>query len=255
LAIGGNLDYALARVYARQGRRMEAAGWRRLEASRDLDHYVAAARSTVLAEWVSSFDATHDCHSMERALRAQWSRYVQAVAAWHPHVWQEWLQWLAWLPFLSLLQQLARPESAPAWMLADPVCAPLAPGTIADRAAALADSVLAPLQAIVAGRMPPGPVWSAHWQALWPRADASTQYSLDLFMRAVSRHQQALLIAADTSEPLREQLANRLQKLLRVAAGTVIVTVCHLALLALDLERLRGGLASRCLFGGKAVQH
>jgi hypothetical protein len=251
--MGGNLDYALARVYARQGQRLEEVGWRRLEASRDLGQYLAAARSTTLAEWVISFDAEHDCHTMERALRAQWPRHVKAVAAWHPRAWQEWLEWLAWLPFLSLLQQLARPESAPAWMLADPVCGPLAPGTITDRTAALAHTAIAPLEAVVAGRISPGAAWRAHWQALWPRADARTQDSRDLFLRTVDQNQQALLIATDTAEPLREQLAIRLQRLMRIAAGTVIVTLCHLALLALDLERLRGGLACRCLFGGNAV--
>jgi hypothetical protein len=102
--------------------------------------------------------------------------------------------------------------------------------------------------------MSPGEVWNAHWQALWPRADARTQYSRDLFLRIVDQHEQALLMAADTGGPMREQLAIRLQRLQRMAAGTVIVTVCHLTLLALDLERLRGGLACRCLFGGNAVQ-
>ena len=107
----------------------------------------------------------------------------------------------------------------------------------------------------MAGRISPGAAWSAHWQTLWPRADARTQHCLDLLLQAVQQHERALLLATDTAEPLREQLANRLQRLLRIAAGTVIVTVCHLALLALDLERLRGGLARRCLFGGNRAVH
>ena len=255
MAIEGNLDYALARVYARQGQRLEEPGWRRLEASRDLAHYLEAVRSTGLADWVSSFDAERDCHAMERALRAQWRGYVEAVAAWHPQAWQVWLAWLAWLPSLSLLAQLARSESAPEWMLADPVCGPLAPGTVTDRVAALTNTALAPLEPAMAGRISPGAAWSAHWQTLWPRADARTQHCLDLLLQAVQQHERALLLATDTAEPLREQLANRLQRLLRIAAGTVIVTVCHLALLALDLERLRGGLARRCLFGGNRAVH
>jgi hypothetical protein len=35
----------------------------------------------------------------------------------------------------------------------------------------------------------------------------------------------------------------------------VTVTVCHLALIALDLERLRGGLVRRCLFGDIQAEH
>lgn len=248
----GTLDYALTRVYARHGQRLDEAAWRRLEVSRDLGVYLAAVRSSELADWVSSFDAEHDCHTIERALRAQWRRYVDTVAAWHPQAWQAWLAWLAWLPALSLLAQMARPDPVPAWMLADTVYGPLAPGTPEERAAALANTVLAPLEPALAGRSSPGAAWSAHWQTLLPRSDARTQYCLDVLLQTMERHEQDLLRAADTAEPLRSELANRMQRLLRIAEGTVIVTVCHLALVALDLERLRGGLARRCLFSGQA---
>jgi len=255
VAIEGNLDYALARVAARHGQRLDDADWRRLEASRDLDHYLAAVRSTAFGGWVSSFDAEQDCHAIERALRAHWRRYVDTVAAWHPQAWQAWLTWLAWLPTLSLLAQLARPDSAPVWMLADPLFGPLAPGTTADRAVALANTALAPLEPAVAGRTSPGAAWSAEWQALRPRADSRTQQSLRLLWQAMEQHERDLLHASDAAEPLRNQLASRLQRLLRLAAGTVTVTVCHLALIALDLERLRGGLVRRCLFGDIQAEH
>jgi hypothetical protein len=42
--------------------------------------------------------------------------------------------------------------------------------------------------------------------------------------------------------------------LFRAAAGTVIATLCHLALLALELERLRGGLIDRCLFAARMTE-
>jgi hypothetical protein len=75
-------------------------------------------------------------------------------------------------------------------------------------------------------------------------------------LQAVQRHERDLKHAVDSAEPLRSELARRLERLLRLAAGTVIVTFCHLALVALDLERLRGGLARRCLFGaGEGLQH
>ena len=242
MAIEGNLDYALARVHARHGQRLDEAGWRRLETNRDL------------ADWVSSFDLQNDCHTFERVLRARWRRYVETMASWHPLVWQAWLAWLAWLPGLSLLQQLARPDPAPTWMLADPMYGPIAPGTSTDRAAALAKTALAPLEPALAGRSSPGAAWCAHWDALRPLSEAHTQHSLELLLHEMQRHEEDLLRAPDTAEPARSELANRIQRLMRTAAGTVIVTVCHLALVARDLERLRGGLARRCLFGGQAEQ-
>lgn len=248
MPIEGNLDYALARVQARHGQRLDEADWHRLEANRDLGLYLAALRSTTLVEWVSSFDTEHDCHTFERLLRAQWRRYVDAVAAWHPLAHQAWLAWLAWLPGLSLLAQLARPDPAPLWMLADPVYGPLAPGSPAERAAALAHTALAPMGSALAGRTSATAAWSAHWQALRPHLDARAQHSFELLLGAVRRHAEDLERTIDSAEPLRSDLAHRFHRLLRIAAGTVIVTVCHLALVALDLERLRGGLARRCLF-------
>ncbi len=251
MPIEGNLDYALARVHARQGERLEAVDWRRLEVNRELGLYLAALRSTTLAAWVGAFDTEHDCHTFERMLRAQWRRYVDAVVRWHPLTMQPWLAWLAWLPELSLLAQLGRPEPAPAWMLADPVYGPLAPGTPAERAAALAHTALAPLAPVLSSAISLGTPWAEHWRTLQPRLDGRTQSFLERLLQAVRGHELDLRRALDSSEPLRNELASRVQRLLRLAAGTVIVTVCHLALVALDLERLRGGLARRCLFGSR----
>jgi hypothetical protein len=253
MSTDGNLDYALTRVLARFGERLDEADWRRLEANRDLGLYLAAVRSTAMADWVGGFDAEqHDCHTFEAALRTRWRSYVEAVAIWHPQEWQAWLAWLAWLPTLSLLAQLARPDPAPIWMLADTVYGRIAPGPPAERVAVLSRTALAPLAAALTGHSSVGAAWSAHWQTLKPRADARTEQSLELMLLAMRQHQQQLLRAADSADAPRGELANRLQNLLRLAAGTVIVTVCHLALLALDLERLRGALAYRSLFAERS---
>jgi len=255
MPLGGNLDYALTRVHARHGQRMDEGGWRRLESTRDLGQYLATVRTTQLADWANGFDPEQDCHTFERALRVEWRSYVDRVAGWHPLAWQAWLAWLAWLPGLNLLAQLARREPAPAWMLADPVYGPLTPGTPADRAAALARTALAPLRSAVAGQMTVGAAWQAHWHSLRPSPDARTQHSLELLLQAMRQHEQSLARATDSAELARAELASRLQRLLRIAAGTVIVTACHLGLVALDLERLRGGLARRRLFSGQAERH
>jgi hypothetical protein len=255
VAIDGDLDYALARVAARHGQRLDEGAWRRLEASRQISHYVAAVRSTALAWWVSSIDPENDCHTIECALRVQWRRYVDGVAVWHPRAWQAWLAWLAWLPTLSLLVPLGRAEAVPKWLLADALYGPVALGTPADRAAALERTALAALGPAVAGMTTPGAAWGAEWQLLQPQTELRTKNFLQRLTVIVAEHEQAMLRATDSGEPLRQELSSRLQRLLRAAAGTVIVTVCHLALVALDLERLRGGLSRRCLFGDDQTEH
>jgi hypothetical protein len=250
----GNLDYALARVHARHGRLLDEAGWRRLEAGHDLDQYVDAARASTLAGWVASLDLTRDVHAIERALRNEWRQYVEAVATWHPHAWQPWLAWWAWLPVLSLLAQLSRSEPPPDWMLADPVCGPIAPGSPAERAAALRDTPLVPLESAILGHVSMGAAWHTHLQTLTPQSDAQTRQLLKLLLQAINTHYDRLINNTTSAMILRGELADRLERLFRADVGTVAATACHLALVALDFERLRGGLASRCVLSVRAAE-
>lgn len=234
----GNLPYAAVRVQARHGRRADESTWRRLEASGDFGQYLGVARASVLAPWVDGMDEGHDAHAMERALRGAWGEYVRAMASWHPQEWQPWLNWWRWLPVLPLISRLARAEAVPVWLLADPVCGPIAPGSPAERATALGATELAPLAAVVRGEASAGAAWLEHAAHLAPRIDPESRDRLSRLMR---------LLSADAEE-LTARSPVALRQLFRAAGGTAIASGCHLALLSLDLERLRGGLAVRRLF-------
>lgn len=248
----GDMDYAATRVQSRHGQRLDEAGWRRLEASRSLPQYLDAIRATPLAGWTASLVTDCDCHAIERTLRLEWRRYVENVSSWHPHAAQPWLAWCAWLPMLSLVARLARAEAAPEWLLADPVCGPFAPGNPADRAAALTGTPLAPLMPALLERIAVGPLWWAHWQHLTPLVDPQTRDLLDRLMHALETHAKELTKATETPAT-RRALAAHLTRLFRAGAGTLVATACHLALMAMDLERLRGGLVTRCALPDTAV--
>jgi len=248
MAMEGNMDYALARIHARIGLLPDEAIWRRIESSRDRAHYLNATRSSVLADWVATIDLSQDAHAIERALRAQWRRHVQEVAQWHPRVWQAWIAWLSWLPALSLLAQLARADPAPTWMLADPDFGIVAPGSLSERAAALTRIGLAPVAASLVNRTSIAAAWMAHWHSLQPQAHARTEQLHRALMRALSRHGQEIREATDSGDLPRAKLAERLSRLLRNSGDTVVASVCYLGLLALHLERLRGGLVLRTVF-------
>jgi len=245
----GTIEYALTRVQARHGMRLSEDDWRRLEASRDLGHYLEAVRMSALAGWVVSLDLTRDSHAIERSLRDAWRYYVERVARWHPQVCQPWLAWLAWLPTLSLLAQLARPEPAPLWLLADSVCGPLAAGSPAERSQALQRTALAPLAAAIGAHTSLVSAWRDHWQRLAPASDAQQRPLIATMLATIAQHADALARAADSATAPRQELHSRLARLFRAAAGTPVASVCHLGLVALELERLRGGLIVRQLFG------
>lgn len=240
----GNLPYAAARVQARHGLRLDEPAWRRLEAGRQLGPYLESVRGSALAAWIARIEPGHDAHVIERALRSEWREYVRAVASWHPREWQGWLDWWAWLPLLPLIARLADPEPVPAWMLADPTCAPIAMGTPLERAEALTRTPLAPLAPALRAASPIGPAWREEAARLVPPADADSRAQLGVLMRVSG----AGAAAAPPGAPAA------LLRLFRAAAGTAIASGCHLALLLLDFERLRGGLVVRSLFSAPRAE-
>ena len=240
----GNLPYAAARVQARHGSRLDEPGWRRIEVSRQLGEYLEAARRSALARWIARIEPAHDAHVIERTLRSEWREYVRAVARWHPREWQAWLEWWSWLPLLPMIGRLADPAPVPAWMLADPTCAPIAMGTPLERAEALAHTPLAPLAPALRAASPIGPAWLDEAVRLVPPADADSRAQLGVLMRVSG----AGAAAAPPGAPAA------LLRLFRAAAGTAIASGCHLALLLLDFERLRGGLVVRSLFSAPRAE-
>ena len=240
----GNLPYAAARVQARHGLRLDESAWRRIEASRQLGPYLESVRRSALAAWIARIEPAHDAHVIERTLRSEWREYVRAVASWHPREWQGWLEWWSWLPLLALIARLADPEPVPAWMLADPTCAAFAMGTPPERAAALAHTPLAPLSSALLAARPIGPAWLEEAGRRVPPTDRDSRAQLGVLMRVSGA-------AAAASSP---GAAATLLRLFRAAAGTAIASGCHLALLSLDFERLRGGLVVRSLFSAARAE-
>jgi len=232
----GDLDYASSRVHARHGTRLHEREWLRLESSRSLAHFLDTLKAGSFARWGTTLDPQADCHALERALRAEWRRYVGEVTRWHPGGWQRWLGWLTWLPAIGLLARLAQPEPVPQWMLADPLLGPLAPGSPAERSVALEKTSLAPLAAAVRERRPLVTEWRTHWRELAPVRDTATLDSIASLGR----------IAASTADA--ESRRRPLARLYRAGAGTALASASHLLFVALDLERLRGGLAVRAVF-------
>jgi hypothetical protein len=248
MAIEGNMDYASARIHARVGLLPDEATWRRIESSRDLAHYLNAARASSLADWVATIDLSQDAHAIERALRGEWSRHVREVARWHPRAWQAWIMWIAWLPALSLFKQLARTDPAPAWLLADPLFSPVVAGSLGERAAALTRMGLAPIAAALFQHTSIAAAWATHWHALLPQVDSDSKQLHNALIRTLRRHEREMLESTESGDIPRANLAERLLRLFRNGGDTVVASVCYLGLLALHLERLRGGLVRRKLF-------
>lgn len=240
--------FAQARLQARYGGRPTSADWNQLEATVDLAAALQVTRNTSLARWTGRLAARPDIHEIERRLREEWARAVDEIADWQPAPWRAAIDWLRWLPYLTPLEKLARGGHAPAWMREDAVLGPVVAREPLERAAALRRTPLAPLEAGFAADSNVIDAWIRRWRELWPERRAASG-TLEALLRDVARHARRLeeLPDAAGSGDATQALSQRLQVHFRRNPLTSAAATAFLALLALDVQRLRGLLAVRAL--------
>jgi hypothetical protein len=251
MTTSNRLAYAQARLQARHGRRPTDDGWRLLEATPDLAGYLQAARATSLRPWVVHLAGDAGTHQIERSLRQDWQIYVAEVAAWVPSAWQPAARWLATLPYLPFFVHLTRGEPVPRWMLDDAELSEVAQTDTGQRDKALAATHLARIGEPVREGVPPVDAWLAAWVIDWPAADVSGGLALERVRHAFHSHVSTILAEPLQHPPgpaLRHRIAERLNMAFRRESGRITAVFAHLGLMALDVERLRGGLVLRALF-------
>jgi hypothetical protein len=224
------LAYATARVHARHSRRPRGPQWGALDASRTPEHYLATLRTS---GWLHVPEANvgADPDRRERWLRKSWRDACAEVAGWYPPRWRPALHWLAVLPDLETLERMR--ESVPV---------PVALETAAPEDAARSLAELAPS----------GPedrlrdAWRRRWHALLPD-DAIARRRILALETAVAR------AAPLGAQARREALERAAESTLRRAGTSAAAGFAWLLLVALQFERVRGGLASRSLPAGRTA--
>jgi len=243
--------YAQARLQARYAALPVEADWRRLSGARSLSGWLEEARGGALRDWVEGFSAHSDAHDIERGLRATLADAIGGVAALLPEPWRPAVDWCRWLALLELLRAARDGVPAPGWMRWDPRLAPLLDG----------DGGLDPgaLQSAGAERLlgadAPLLVWQTEWRRRWPRGPAAQLEALDALVRRLAAHERAFREAApDDAWTLRQQLRERLCLEFHRHLQQPATAFIYLALVALDLERLRRALLDRLLFEPPAAE-
>lgn len=247
-----DFGYAQARIQARYAMLPAQAEWQRLSGARSLGAYLEEARVGPLRPWLKGFSALSGPHDVERGLRALAWEQTQEVAGWVPRAWRPAVQWVGWLPFLAVFEQLARTRPLPVWAV------PWASQDQRLRTLLETDGVPLPgaLQQHGLTRLvTPGDAeqvasrWVQGWQSRWPAARRAQTRPLETFSRELVAHLTAFRQASpDGAWDLRHQLRERLRLRLHQRLLQPLTVFLYLALVLLDLERLRGELLRRCLF-------
>lgn len=242
----GSLEYAHARLSARLGARPDDLAWRRVEPVRDLAPFIDAARASALRPWMTGIGSASTPHEIEALLRRRWRELVAEVARWMPDAWQSAIRWCAIVADLPAIEHLARGGEPTRGMREDPVLRDLAAGA-GDRTG----DVPRPgtLAALVVDRERIGGAWHASWRRLLPAGAAHPPSILADVERAIALHLSAMRDPAlIDGTPLRRALEARLVLLFRRATLDPAAAFALLAIVALDVERLRGELVRRAAF-------
>lgn len=261
--IGGlPIEYAQARLQARYGQRGDEPLWVQIRGARSFGAALETLRASPLRRWVTAIPGDADADEVELRLRAELRDCIAEVASWMPDEWQSALRWTAHLVDLPAVARLASGEPPLPWMKRDPVLQQYAETDSDARRTALRTGPLAAVvRAIEARSTEDAPrhqapteavartAWLDEWRRRWPDRTGEDAQALAALVRLIARHLPRFAeLGTEEAWALRKDLETRFAVHFRRHALTPVAAFAYLALVALDLERLRGQLVVRIAF-------
>jgi len=246
-----DFSYCQARLQARYANLPDAAEWQRLAGVRTLAAFLEEARLGPLRPWVKRLSATSDALVLERGLCALAAELADEAARWVPRPWRAAVAWTAWLPYLPVFEHLAdtaQPKRPADWASADPRLRALVSDAGEPNPDALERAGLRMLRDAPRPDQIPAR-WADEWRNRWPPARQGWTRDLEAFTARLVAHLSAFR-HADPADAwnLRQALRERLRLQFHQSMLAPVTVHIYLALILLDLERLRAELLRRALF-------
>lgn len=242
------LAYAQTRIQSRYGKRADAGVWLKLHNIQDLGSYLQTAQQTALRPWVLGLSSTHNSHAIELALRQKYRQHVDEVASWMPVKWQRPLQWIKRLADLPALQYLLAGGEPLEWMKSDPEISDFTGDDLQLRVQLVRD---AGYQALVDSWQQHGSIlsgWMSQWNSIRPKSIYFDQglkrlEKLLLEQMQLQTGQQGATLPTDY-----EVMLDRFRLVFRRSAFQPAAICAYLAIVAIDVHRLRSDLMRRLFF-------
>lgn len=223
--------------------------WQIVESKKDLANYLQTARQTRLRNWVVGLQSTDDHHVIETALLILYREYILDVAHWVPSEWRESVEWLVALIYLPAMQHLLRGNTAQSWMLEVPELKNMTMSNLNMRLDSFSQSPYARLLDAWQADQPLLTSWLSCWQSLWPEKTTKQPPPLKKLILVVEEHIDTFRqLSPAVTWRQRQRLAAKLTLMFRKYTCQPAAIFIHLLLVALDMERLRGGIIQRSLF-------
>ena len=242
--------YVQTRLQARHGLRPTEYTWNHLASQNELASYLQSARRSALRPWVLSLHVNDNYHTMEALLIHQYRLYIQEIAFWLTSPWREIVLWIKRLPDLPALQHLLMGNTAALWMLNDPQLKPFTNSNMEQRIEALRQSDCGPLVDGWQNGSSLVDAWLVHWHSLLSEQKPKFTHSINSLVQLLKTHVENFHhLNVSQTWNARTDLTNKLTFLFRRHPFEPVAAIVHLALVALDLERLRADIMQRAVFG------
>ena len=242
------MAYAQARIQSRYGKRADESVWLKLHNIHDLGSYLQTAQQTPLRHWILGISSTHSSHEIELTLRQKYRGHIDEVINWVPSSWRRPICWIKRLPDLPVLQYLAAGNVPLDWKKTDPDLTVFTSEDHNSRLQAMRDAGCSSLVdawrqdgALLEG-------WIREWNKIRPRSKVTDDGFKDLEKLIHQLVQSQTGSQADVLPADYEAVFNQFRRIFRRYAFQPAGVCAYLAIIAIDLHRIRRGLIKRLFF-------
>jgi hypothetical protein len=245
------MAYVQTRIQSRYGKRADESVWLKLQNIHDLGSYLQTAQQTPLRHWILGISATHSSHEIELTLRQKYRGHIDEVVNWVPASWRRPLCWIKRLPDLPVLHYLATGGEPLGWMKEDPALADFAIEDHNVRMQAMRDADCSSLVDALQQNETSLEGWIREWNKIRLRSNHSDNGFKDLerLIRRLVLTQTGT--QGDVISPDYDSMFNQFRRIFRRYAFQPASVCAYLAIIMIDLHRIRRDLMQRKFFPDK----
>jgi len=241
--------YMQARVQSRYAQLASNLLWSQLDAIDEFSAYLEESRVTSLSPLISGISAQSNSHDIDLAFRHVFLHQVIELSTWMPQVWHSAIDWLQWLPDIPLLSYLLNEQSPLNWMYHDKYLSLMLENQELSVAEAMTETGGGCLLAQGTSSASMLSMWLQQWPILWPAGSQQFARGIDVLIELLQENQIHFeALSSQEAWKSRDELQITLRIFFRRHLLQPATAFAYLALMSLQLERLRAELLQRLLF-------
>jgi len=246
--------YLQARVQARFAQLAGNELWSRLGAIDEFSAYLEESRTTNLSPFIAGISADSNSHDIDLSVRRVFLHQLIELNSWMPKTWRSATLWLQWLPDIPLLSYLLEQQHAAPWMYHDKRLALMFKDQDVNVEQALTKAGAACLMSDGTSSASMFNMWLQHWPNLWPVQSGHLYRGIEELITLIHNYQvEFVALSCDQTWLARAELQQTLRLFFRRNLLQPAMAFAYLALISVQMERLRAELLQRLLYSQRSA--